>query len=46
MIDDLEYVTLENVLVRDIYNDLGVRIGDKLLLFIETQSLCKVLHKD
>ncbi|MCD8325570.1 MAG: Rpn family recombination-promoting nuclease/putative transposase [Lachnospiraceae bacterium] len=37
-IDDLEYVTLENVLVRDIYNDLGVRIGDKLLLLIEAQS--------
>lgn len=37
-IDDLEYVTLENVLVRDIYNDLGVRVGDKLLLLIEAQS--------
>lgn len=31
-------MTLENVLVRDIYNDLGVRIGDKLLLLIEAQS--------
>ncbi len=37
-IDDLEYVTLENVLVRDIYNDLGVRIGDKLIVLIEAQS--------
>ncbi|MCD8364280.1 MAG: Rpn family recombination-promoting nuclease/putative transposase [Clostridiales bacterium] len=37
-IDDLEYVTLENVLVRDIYNDLGVRIGDKIILLIEAQS--------
>lgn len=37
-IDDLEYVTLENVLVRDIYNDLGVQVGDRLLLLIEAQS--------
>ncbi len=36
--DDLKYVTLENVLVRGIYNDLGFCVGDRLLLMIEAQS--------
>ncbi|MCD8151352.1 MAG: hypothetical protein LUE92_17785 [Clostridiales bacterium] len=36
--DDLEYVTLEQVLVHDIYNDLGFLVGDRLLVLVEAQS--------
>ncbi len=37
-IDELEYVTLERVLVHDIYNDLGIRVGDRLLIMVEAQA--------
>ena len=37
-IEDLQDVTIQNVLVDDIYNDLGFRVGDKLLILIEAQS--------
>ncbi|MCD8009965.1 MAG: hypothetical protein LUF34_04075 [Lachnospiraceae bacterium] len=40
--DDLECVTLEQVLVHDIYNDLGFRVGNRLLILIEAQSLWTV----
>lgn len=38
VVDDLKYVTLEQVLVRDIYNDLGFLVGDKLMVLVEAQS--------
>ena len=37
-VEDLELVTLENVLVHDIYNDLGVRVGNRMILLAEAQS--------
>ena len=37
--DDLSYVTIENVLVNDIYNDLGIMRGDKAIILVEAQSL-------
>ena len=36
--DDLKDVTVSNVLVDDIYNDLGFTVGMTLLLMIEVQS--------
>ena len=36
--DDLEIITLENVLVNGGYNDLGILMKDRLMLFIEAQS--------
>ena len=36
--DDLEFVTIENVLVDKIYNDLGFLAKDKLLILVEAQS--------
>lgn len=36
--DDLQDVTISNVLVNDIYNDVGFRVGSKLLILIESQS--------
>ena len=36
--DDLQDVTISNVLVNDIYNDVGFRIGSTLLILIESQS--------
>ncbi|MCD8105717.1 MAG: hypothetical protein LUF35_12150 [Lachnospiraceae bacterium] len=41
--DDLEYVTLENVLVRDIYNDLGVRIGHKYYLTSREKEVVDIM---
>ena len=36
--DDITMITLDNVLVNDIYNDLGFRIHDKLIVLVEAQS--------
>ena len=36
--DDLQDVTVSNVLVNDIYNDIGFRVGSTLLILIESQS--------
>lgn len=36
--EDLQDVTVSNVLVNDIYNDVGFRIGSTLLILIESQS--------
>ena len=36
--DMIEIVTLENVLVDDIYNDLGFMIGERLVVLVEAQS--------
>lgn len=36
--DDISIVTLENVLVDDIYNDLGFMVGDTLICLVEAQA--------
>ncbi|MCD7709461.1 MAG: hypothetical protein LUI02_06275 [Clostridiales bacterium] len=36
--DDLEYVTLQQILVSGIYNDLGFLVGNRLLILVEAQS--------
>lgn len=36
--DDLQDVTVSNVLVNDIFNDVGFRVGSTLLILIESQS--------
>ncbi len=43
--EDIREVTVSNVLVYDIYNDVGFMIRSTLLVLVECQSLCKVLHK-
>ena len=44
--NDLNDITIKNVLTDNIYNDLGFTVGDKLMILVEAQSLCKSLHKD
>ena len=36
--DDLQHVTVSNVLVNDIFNDVGFRVGSTLLILIESQA--------
>ena len=36
--EDITIVTLQNVLVNDFYNDLGFKIGNRLLILVEAQS--------
>jgi hypothetical protein len=36
--DALDIVTIENILTDNIYNDLGVRVGDRLIILVEAQS--------
>ena len=36
--DDLELVTIENILVHDMYNDLGFLVKDKLIVLVEAQT--------
>ena len=36
--DDLTDITIENVLVNGLYNDLGFKVGDKLIILVEAQS--------
>ena len=36
--DDLTDITIENVLVNDLYNDLGFRVGSRLIILAEAQS--------
>ena len=36
--EDLKDVTVSNVLVNDLYNDIGFRVGSTLLILIESQS--------
>ncbi len=40
--DDLTCVTLEQILIRNIYNDLGFLVGDRLLILVEAQSTWSV----
>lgn len=37
-VDDLEIVTLEQVLANGIYNDLGFVVGDRMIILAEAQS--------
>ena len=37
-VDDIKIVTLDNVLTDRQYNDLGFRVGDRLIIFVEHQS--------
>lgn len=37
-IDDIRDVTLRNILSNALYNDLGFRVGDRLLVMVECQS--------
>ena len=36
--NDLNDITIKNVLTDNIYNDLGFTVGDKLMILVETQS--------
>lgn len=38
--DDLTDIRLKNILVDDIYNDLGFSVGGRLIILTEAQSLC------
>lgn len=38
-------ITIKNVLTDGIYNDLGFLLGEKFMILLEAQSLCKSLHK-
>ncbi len=40
--EDLTCVTLEQILIRNIYNDLGFLAGDRLLVMVEAQSTWSV----
>ncbi|MCD7726463.1 MAG: hypothetical protein LUI12_13090 [Clostridiales bacterium] len=40
--EDLDLVTLETVIIKDIHNDLGFAVGSKLLVLAETQSTWSV----
>ena len=40
--DDLDLVTLETVIIKDIHNDLGFAVGSKLLVLAEAQSTWSV----
>ncbi len=37
-VEDLKDVTIQNVLVNDIYNDLGFRVGERLVILLEAMS--------
>ncbi|NLL37617.1 MAG: hypothetical protein GX256_08880 [Fretibacterium sp.] len=36
--DDLKDITIENILVDDLYNDLGFMVSDQLMILLEAQS--------
>ena len=36
--DDIEIVTISNVLVNNLYNDLGFMVNDRLIMLVEAQS--------
>lgn len=44
--DDIKDVTIKHILVDADYNDLGFSVGDRLVILVESQSLCKSLHND
>ena len=44
--EDIKDVTIKHILVDADYNDLGFSVGGRLVILIESQSLCKSLHND
>ena len=36
--EDFHLITLENIFVNDVYNDLGLRVKDRLIILMEAQS--------
>ena len=36
--DDIKDITINNVLVDDIYNDLGFSVGNRLLILVKAQA--------
>lgn len=40
--DQLTYVTIENILINGLYNDLGFMVGNRLLILTEAQSTWSV----
>jgi hypothetical protein len=36
--EQLEHVTIENILTNNLYNDLGFTIGGKAIILVEAQS--------
>ena len=36
--DDIKDVTIRNIITDNMYNDLGFRVGNKLLILVEAQS--------
>ena len=44
--DDIKDVTIKYILVDADYNDLGFSVGGRLVILVESQSLCKSLHND
>lgn len=44
--DEIADVTIKHVLIDADYNDLGFSVGNRLMILVESQSLCKSLHKD
>lgn len=39
---DLEYVTLQNIMINADHNDLGFLIGNRLMILVEAQSTGKI----
>ncbi len=37
--DDLTDIRLKNILVDDLYNDLGFSVGERLIILVEAQSI-------
>ena len=44
--NELSDITIHNIMTDGIYNDLGFRRGDRLLILVEAQSLCIAIHND
>lgn len=40
--EQLTYVTMENILINGLYNDLGFMVGNKLVILVEAQSTWSV----
>ena len=36
--DDIEHVTLESVIMATLYNDVGFKVGNKIIMLVEQQS--------
>ena len=37
--DDIEIITLQNIITRGVYNDLGFRVKDEIIILIEAQTI-------